>query len=40
MLALALVLEGRSRAEAAQAASMDRRTLRDWVHQALLQNSA
>ena len=32
MLALALVLEGRSRAEAAQAAGMDRQTLRDWVH--------
>jgi transposase len=32
MLALALVLEGRSRAEAAQCAGMDRQTLRDWVH--------
>jgi transposase len=32
MLALALVLEGKSRAEAAQAAGMDRQTLRDWVH--------
>jgi putative transposase len=32
MLALALVLEGASRAEAAQAAGMDRQTLRDWVH--------
>ena len=32
LLALALVLEGRSRAEAAQAAGMDRQTLRDWVH--------
>ncbi len=32
MLALALVLEGRSRVEAAQAAGMDRQTLRDWVH--------
>ena len=32
MLALALVLEGQSRAEAAQAAGMDRQTLRDWVH--------
>src|SRR5689334_6159803 len=32
MLALALVLEGRSRAEAARAAGMDRQTLRDWVH--------
>src|SRR5690242_21923450 len=32
MLALALVLEGRSRAEAARAAGMDRQTLGDWVH--------
>jgi len=32
MLALALVLEGRNRAEAARAAGMDRQTLRDWVH--------
>jgi len=32
MLALALVLEGSSRAEAARAAGMDRQTLRDWVH--------
>ena len=32
MLALALVLEGRSRTEAAEAAGMDRQTLRDWVH--------
>src|SRR4051794_37758574 len=31
MLALALVLEGASRAEAARAARMDRQTLRDWV---------
>src|SRR5919199_2933442 len=31
MLALALVLEGRSRAEAAEACGMDRQTLRDWV---------
>jgi len=31
MLALALVLEGKSRTEAAQAAGMDRQTLRDWV---------
>jgi transposase len=30
MLALALVMEGRS--EAARAAGMDRQTLRDWVH--------
>jgi putative transposase len=32
MLALALVLEDASRMEAAQAAGMDRQTLRDWVH--------
>jgi transposase len=32
MLALALVMEGTSRTEAAQAAGMDRQTLRDWVH--------
>ena len=32
LLALALVLEGSSRAEAARAAGMDRQTLRDWVH--------
>lgn len=32
MLALALVLEGASRTQAAQAAGMDRQTLRDWVH--------
>ena len=31
MLALALVLEGTSRADAARAAGMDRQTLRDWV---------
>ena len=32
MFALALVMEGVSRTEAAQAAGMDRQTLRDWVH--------
>src|SRR4051812_3106114 len=32
MLALALVLEGASREEAARAAGMDRQTLRGWVH--------
>ncbi len=32
MLAIALVLEGRSRAEAARSCGMDRQTLRDWVH--------
>lgn len=31
LLAIALVLEGRSRAEAAQTCGMDRQTLRDWV---------
>lgn len=33
LLALALVLDGRTRAEAAQTCSMDRQTLGDWVHQ-------
>lgn len=32
MVALALVLEGRNRTEAAQSCGMDRQTLRDWVH--------
>jgi len=32
MLALALILDGRSRTEAAQLCGMDRQTLRDWVH--------
>jgi transposase len=32
MLALALILEGRSRTEAAGQCGMDRQTLRDWVH--------
>jgi transposase len=32
MLALALVLEGCSRQDAARHAGMDRQTLRDWVH--------
>ncbi len=32
LLALALVLEGSSRTEAARACGMDRQTLRDWVH--------
>jgi transposase len=32
MLAIALVLEGWSREEAAEACAMDRQTLRDWVH--------
>lgn len=32
LLALALVLEGHSRTEAAKLSGMDRQTLRDWVH--------
>lgn len=32
MLAIALVLEGHSRTEAATSCGMDRQTLRDWVH--------
>lgn len=32
LLAIALVLEGVSRAEAARQTGMDRQTLRDWVH--------
>jgi len=32
MLAIALVLEGGSRTEAAQSCALDRQTLRDWVH--------
>ena len=32
LLALALILEGRSRAEAAAMSGMQRQTLRDWVH--------
>src|SRR3546814_16036540 len=32
LLALALVLEGHSRTEAARLSGMDRQTLRDWVH--------
>jgi transposase len=32
LLAIAAVLEGRSRAEAAKIDGMDRQTLRDWVH--------
>ncbi len=32
MLAIALVLEGKSRAEAAESCGMGRQTLRDWVH--------
>src|SRR5271163_3249514 len=32
LLALAMVMEGTSRREAAEACGMDRQTLRDWVH--------
>ena len=32
LLALALILEGRSRSEAARQSGMERQTLRDWVH--------
>jgi transposase len=32
MLAIALILEGHSRADAARLCGMDRQTLRDWVH--------
>lgn len=32
LLAVALLLEGRSRTEAAEQSGMDRQTLRDWVH--------
>jgi len=32
LLAMALVLEGRSRTEAAEQSGMQRQTLRDWVH--------
>ncbi len=32
LLALSLILEGHSREEAARQATMDRQTLRDWVH--------
>src|SRR5271170_4434151 len=32
LLAIAMVLDGASREEAARSAGMDRQTLRDWVH--------
>src|SRR5579863_1670599 len=32
LLALALILDGRSRTEAAEQSGMERQTLRDWVH--------
>ena len=37
LLALALVLEGRSRTEAAEQSGMQRQTLRDWVHRYIAQ---
>ena len=40
MLALAHVLDGRSRTEAAQSCGMDRQTLRDWVHRWIHKRSA
>lgn len=40
MLALALVLDGHSRTEAAKACGMDRQTLRDWVHRYNLEGLA
>ncbi len=32
LMALSLILEGKSRTEAAQHSGMERQTLRDWVH--------
>jgi hypothetical protein len=32
LLALAFILDGHTRTEAAERAGMDRQTLRDWVH--------
>ena len=32
LLALALILDGHSRTEAAERSGMERQTLRDWVH--------
>ncbi len=32
LMALSLILDGRSRSEAAQQSGMERQTLRDWVH--------
>ncbi len=32
ILAIALVLDGQSREDAAESYGMDRQTLRDWVH--------
>ena len=38
ILALALVLEGADRTTAARSCSMDRQTLRDWVHRYTMEN--
>ena len=35
LLAIAMVLEGSSREDAARQAGMDRQTLRDWVHRTM-----
>ena len=40
MLAIALILEGRSREEAATSCGMQRQTLRDWVHRSNAQGLA
>ena len=40
MLAVALVLEGGSREDAARTCGMDRQTLRDWVHRFNVQGLA
>jgi transposase len=39
MLAIALVLEGHAREDAAEMCGMDRQTLRDWVHRGGRANS-
>jgi transposase len=40
LLALAMILEGNSRTEAAEMNGMDRQTLRDWVHRYNAEGSA
>jgi transposase len=40
MLAIALVMEGHSRKNAADMCGMDRQTLRDWVHRYNAEGSA
>jgi len=39
LLAIAMILAGRSRTEAAELSGMDRQTLRDWVHRYTPQGS-